>query len=87
LLERDVSIDEAKLFGQYQNLFEFVQNEHQPNAIQCKMMKHERWVKYLQLTLPLNASANWQKSHGLTSPMWLITLMWNDFFHDAATNL
>ena len=34
---RNVSIDEAKLFDQYQNLFEFVQKEHQTNAIYCKM--------------------------------------------------
>ena len=46
LLERNVSIDEAKLFDQYQNLFEFVQKEHQPNAIYCKMMEHDRWEKY-----------------------------------------
>jgi len=46
LLERYVSVDEAKLFDQYQNLFEFVQTEHQPNAIYCKMMEHERWAKY-----------------------------------------
>jgi len=43
---RNVSIDEAKLFDQYQNLFEFVQKEHQTNAIYCKMMEHERWAKY-----------------------------------------
>jgi len=43
---RNVSIDEAKLFDQYQNLFEFVQKERQPNAIYCKMMEHERWVTY-----------------------------------------
>jgi len=35
------SNDEAKLFDQYQNLFEFVQN-----AVYCKMMKRERWAKY-----------------------------------------
>jgi len=46
LLERNVSIDEAKVFDQYQNLFEFVQKEYQPNAIYCKMMEHERWAKY-----------------------------------------
>jgi len=23
-----------------------VQEEHQPNAIYCKMMEHERWAKY-----------------------------------------
>jgi len=23
-----------------------VQKEHQPNAIYCKMVKHERWAKY-----------------------------------------
>jgi len=26
-------------------------------------------------------------SHSFTSALWLITLMWNDFFLDAATNL
>jgi len=46
LLERNVSIGEAKLFDQYQNLFEFVQKYRQPNAISCKMMKHERLAKY-----------------------------------------
>jgi len=46
LLDRNVSVDEAKLFDQYQNLFEFVQKEHQPNVIHCKMMEHERWAKY-----------------------------------------
>jgi len=35
--------DEAKLFDQYQNLFEFVQKEHQPNAIYLKMTEYERW--------------------------------------------
>jgi len=42
VFERNVSIDEAKLFDQYQNLFEFGQKEHQPNAVYCKMMEHER---------------------------------------------
>ena len=58
LLERNVSIDEAKLFDQFQNLFECVQKEHQPNAIYCKMMEHERWQKILQLAIPLNVSKN-----------------------------
>jgi len=31
--EKNVSIDEAKLSDQYQNLFKFVQKEHQPNAV------------------------------------------------------
>jgi len=42
VFERNVSIDEANLFGQYQNLFEFVQKEHKPNAVYFKMMEHER---------------------------------------------
>jgi len=46
VFERNVSIDEAILFDQHQNLFEFVQKEHQPNAIYCRMMEHERWAKY-----------------------------------------
>jgi len=49
LLEKNVSIDEAKLFDKYQNLFEFVQRKHQPNAIYCKMMGHERWAKYFAI--------------------------------------
>jgi len=42
LLESNFSIDEAKLFDQYQNLFEFVQKDHQPNGIYCRMMEHEK---------------------------------------------
>jgi len=49
LLERNVSIDEAKLFDEYQNVFEFVQKKHQPNAIYCKMMGHKRWAKYFKI--------------------------------------
>jgi len=30
-------------------LFEFVQKEHEPNAIYCKMMEHDRWENILQL--------------------------------------
>jgi len=39
---RNVSIDEAKLFDQYQTLFEFVQKEYQTNAIYFNMTEHER---------------------------------------------
>jgi len=53
-----VSIDEVKRFDQYQTLFEFVQKEHQPNAVYCKMIEYERWAKDWQLAIPLNASAN-----------------------------
>jgi len=34
------------LFYHYNNLFAFVQKEHQPNAIHCKMTENERWAKY-----------------------------------------
>jgi len=40
-----------KLCDQYQNLFEFVQKEHQPHAISCKMMEHERWAKYFATSI------------------------------------
>jgi len=43
---RSVSIDKAKLFDQYQNMFGFVQKEHQTNAIYCNMIEHKRWAKY-----------------------------------------
>jgi len=35
----------------------------------------------LQLAMPLNADCCF------TSALWLITLMWNDIFLDAVTNL
>ena len=53
----NVSIDEANLFDQHQNLFEFVEKEHQPNAIYCKMMGDERWTKYFAICKTI-ASAN-----------------------------
>jgi len=46
LLDRNVSIDEAKLFDQYQKLFEFVRKENESNTIYCKMTEYERWEKY-----------------------------------------
>jgi len=58
LPDKNVSIDETKLFDHYQNLFEFVRKEHQSNAIYCKMMKYDRWANILQSAIPLNASAN-----------------------------
>jgi len=39
---RNVSIDEAKQFDQYQNLFEFVRKEHQTHAVYGNMMEYER---------------------------------------------
>jgi len=29
--------------------FEFVQKEHQPNAIYGKMMEHKKWAKYFAI--------------------------------------
>jgi len=76
-----------KLFDQYLSVFDFVQKEHQPNTIYCEMMEHERWQSILQLAILLNASANWWKLHSFTSALWLFTLMRDDFFLDATTNL
>jgi len=45
LLEKNVSIDEAKLFDQYENLYEIVLKQHETNAIYCKMLHHETWAK------------------------------------------
>jgi len=36
-----------------------VQKEHQPNAIHCKMMQHERWAKYSATCNTMNASVKW----------------------------
>jgi len=87
VLDGNVSIDEAKLFDQYQNLFEFVRKEHQPNVIYCKMMEHERWAKYFATCNTLECLSELIKIAQFHFSVWLITLMWNDFFLDAATNL
>jgi len=46
LIERFLLMKLSTLFDQHQNLFEFMQKEHQPNATHCKMMEHDRWVKH-----------------------------------------
>ena len=45
-LRETLLLMKLKQCDQYQNLFEFVQKEHQPNAIYYKMMEHLRWAKY-----------------------------------------
>ena len=76
----------SKLFEQYQNLFEFVEKEHQPNAVYCKMVEHERWAKYFGTSNTIKRFKNWWRLHSFTSTLWLFILIWNDFVLDAATN-
>jgi len=68
-------------------MFEFVQKEHQPNAIHCKMMENERWAKYFAVCNTIGCFSELIKIVQFTSALWLITLLWNYFFLDAATNL
>jgi len=49
-------------------------------------MKHEKWAKYFTTCNTIEYSSELKKLHSLTSALWLITLMWNDFFLDAVTN-
>ena len=47
LQQKNVSIDEAKLFDQYHNLCKFIENQLGTNALPYrKMMAHERWAAY-----------------------------------------
>jgi len=57
-----------------------VQKEHQPNAIYCKMMKHERWAKYFATFYTIESLSKLIKIAEFFSALWLITLMWSDFF-------
>jgi len=65
-------------------MFEFVQKEHQPNAVYCRMMEHERWAKYFKTCNTIKRFKN--RLHSFTSTLWLFMLKWNDFFLDADTN-
>ena len=47
LHQKNVSIDEAKLFDQYHNLCKFIETQLGTNALPYrKMMKYERWAAY-----------------------------------------
>ena len=49
LLHKNVDINEAKLFDQYQNLCKFVKNQLETNSeMYLKMMAHERWTLYFK---------------------------------------
>jgi len=51
------------------------------------MMEHERWAKYFATCNTIECFSKLIKIASFTSTIWLFTLMWNDFFLDAATNL
>ena len=47
LQQKNLSIDEAKLFDQYHNLCKFIENQLGTNALPYrKIMAHERWAAY-----------------------------------------
>ena len=47
LRQKNVSIDETKLFDQYHSLCEFIETQLGTNALPYrKMMTHERWAAY-----------------------------------------
>ena len=61
LHQKNVGVDEAKLFQQCQNLCKFVEKQLETNALLYrKMMAHERWTEYFKTCSlpPLNFSAN-----------------------------
>ena len=59
LVETFLLMKLSKLFDQYQNLFEFLQKDYQPNAIYCKMMEHDRWAKYFATWNTSKSFKNW----------------------------
>jgi len=64
----------STLFDQHQNLFEFMQKEHQPNATHCKMMEHDRWAKHFATCNTVKRFKNWWSLHSFTSTLWLFKL-------------
>ena len=49
LHQKNVGVDETKLFDQYQNLCKFVEKQLETNALLYrKMMVHERWTEYFK---------------------------------------
>jgi len=58
LLERNVSVDEAKLFDQYQTLCEFVQKSISQMQVIIKRWNMKDGQNILQFAIPLNALAN-----------------------------
>ena len=49
LHQKNVVVDEAKLFDQYQNLCKFVEKRLETNALLYrKMMAHEKWTEYFK---------------------------------------
>jgi len=72
------------LFDQYQNLFQFEQNQHQPNAIYCKTTGDDRWTKYFVTCKTINASRTDKDFTVLLQRYGSANL--ERFFLDAATN-
>jgi len=61
-----------------------VQREHQPNAIHCKMMEHERWAKYFatynsRTDKDCPSRTDNDCAVSFTATLWLFMPMWNDF--------
>jgi len=84
---RNASIGEAKLFNQHQNLFEFVQKEHQPNAICCKMMEQERWAKYFATCNTTECFSELLKMAQFYFSLMALYANVERFFLDTAANL
>jgi len=57
-----------------------VQDEHETNAIYCKMSHHETRAKDFATYNRIEFFSELIKLHSFTSALWLITLMWNVFF-------
>ena len=81
LHQKNVGVDKAKLFNQYQNLCEFMKKQLETNALlYCKMMAHERWTEYFKTCTTIEFFSKLEKLHSFISALLLTTLMWNVIF-------
>ena len=91
LLDKNVSIDDPEVNCLTNTKACLSSHKKSINQMQFVVkwwnMKDGENILQLAVGPPLNASANWWRLHSFTSALWPFTLMGNDFFLDAATNL
>jgi len=64
-----------------------VQTEHKPNAIDCKMMEHERWAKYFATCNTTECFRKLTKIAQFYFSVMALFVNVERFFLGAATNI
>ena len=76
LAEKNVDIDDAKLFDQYQNLCKFVKRRLETDEVAFSEMKaHEKWEEYFKHCRTIEFYSKLLKMPNSSSALWLIMQM------------